>query len=274
MIIKYIKLYFEERFFFKLNNLNKKSLYLHINFSINLNQLIMKKLFTFLATLLAVVALNAQNATIILEAHDVWGDGTGYQILLDPDATEYANVSGNFACGASYAAWEYLIPTNATAADDYVVVDGSISLEIPAGTYDYVVLNPGCVSYGVVYVASDQCDASLADNYVFEAGMTYHFVATLISPNDCITLTTSPTNIIETVGDKVNIYPNPANNVLHVTANGFNKMEIINFLGQVILSENVANSNFEVNVSDFNSGVYFVRFQGDNGTITKKFVKK
>jgi hypothetical protein len=234
----------------------------------------MKKLFTFLATLFAVVALNAQNATIIMEAHDVWGDGTGYQILLDADATEYANLPTQVPCGSSYAAWEYLIPTNATAADDNVVVDGSVSIQIPAGTYDYVILNPGCVGYGVVYIASEQCDPSKADDYAFQAGMTYHFVATMLGQNDCITLTTSPTSITETTTDKVSIYPNPANNVLHVTANGYNKMEIINFLGQVVMSENVSNANFEVNVSNLNSGVYFVRLQGENGTITNKFVKK
>jgi len=78
----------------------------------------------------------------------------------------------------------------------------------------------------------------------------------------------------ETAKENVSIHPNPVNDILHVTANGYNKVEILNFLGQVILSENVTNSNFEVNVSDFNSGVYFVRLQGENGTITKKFVKK
>lgn len=232
----------------------------------------MKKLFTFLATLFAVVALNAQNATIIMEAHDVWGDGTGYQILLDADHSEY--ITGNIECGSSYAAFEYLIPTNATAGDVNVVVDGSVSIEIPAGTYDYAILNPGCTDYSIVYLASDQCDPSSSDDFVFQAGMTYHFVATKLGQYDCITLTTSPTSITETETDKVSIYPNPAQNVLNVTANGYNKMEIINFLGQVVINENVSNTNFEVNVSNLNSGVYFVRLQGENGTITKKFVKK
>ena len=39
-------------------------------------------------------------ASVTLSAADVWGDGTGYQMLLDADATAYGNifpVSGAFA---------------------------------------------------------------------------------------------------------------------------------------------------------------------------------
>ncbi|MDD4848724.1 MAG: DUF2436 domain-containing protein [Bacteroidales bacterium] len=128
-------------------------------------------------------------AAIILEANDVWGEGTGYQILLDADHNTSANITGNFTCGQSYAEYEYMIPTNATAADDYVIVSGSESIQIPAGVYDYVVLNPGCNSFGTVYVASDQCDASVGSSVTFEAGQIYHFTATLQGSNDCITIT-------------------------------------------------------------------------------------
>ncbi|MDD4848868.1 MAG: T9SS type A sorting domain-containing protein, partial [Bacteroidales bacterium] len=73
--------------------------------------------------------------------------------------------------------------------DDFVVISGSETIQIPAGVYDYVVLNPGCNSFGVVYVASDQCDASVGSSVTFEAGQIYHFTATLQGQNDCITIT-------------------------------------------------------------------------------------
>ena len=45
----------------------------------------MKKLFSLALVLFAMLfAANAQ-VTVILEAHDVWGDGSGYQLLLDAD---------------------------------------------------------------------------------------------------------------------------------------------------------------------------------------------
>ena len=90
---------------------------------------------------------------------------------------------------------------------------------------------------------------------------------------DDITITYTA-GVNETAKENVLIYPNPVNDVLHVTANGYNKIEIFNFLGQVVLSENVSDNNLEINVSEFNSGVYFVRLQGEKGIVTKKFVKK
>jgi len=179
----------------------------------------MKKLFTILSIVLLTLGLNAQNkvlnknngpasfqtnttttftatqnnqakvgqATIVLTAGDVWGDGTGYQILIDTDGTG-ADAYADFTCGASYADWELMIPTNATSDDSHVVANASQQITIPAGTYDYAILNPGCTAFGAIYTASDQCSPSVGDNYVFEAGKIYTFTATLLGTNDCITL--------------------------------------------------------------------------------------
>jgi len=128
-------------------------------------------------------------AIIVLTAGDVWGDGTGYQLLLDSDATESDTITSNVDCGRSYDNWEYKIPTDATSDDANVVVNASEQITIPAGTYDYIVLNPGCTDFGIIYLASDQCDESVGNDYTFEAGKIYTFTATLVSPNDCITIT-------------------------------------------------------------------------------------
>ena len=128
-------------------------------------------------------------ATIVLTAGDVWGDGTGYQILIDAEATETDAWDGNpITCGSSYDAWEHMIPTNASSDDANVVMNASQQITIPAGTYDYAILNPGCTSFSTIYTASDQCDPSVGNDYVFEAGKIYTFTATLSGSNDCITL--------------------------------------------------------------------------------------
>jgi len=238
----------------------------------------MKKIFTILSMFFAVIAMNAQNATIILEAHDVWGDETGYQLLLDADAVASDELSGNFTCGdaAAYAVYEYKIPANAAPEDASVLVDGVLTLEIPAGVYDYVVLNPGCTDYGIVYVASAQCDPSIGDNVTFEAGKTYHFTMSLVSPNDCVTITVTGgggVGIDESTSNKVSIYPNPAQDVLNISATGFDNVEIVNFLGQVVYQNQVTNNSFQINTADLTDGVYFVRLIGEN-TVTKKFIKR
>jgi hypothetical protein len=82
-----------------------------------------------------------------------------------------------------------------------------------------------------------------------------------------------PNSIEETNAQKVSIYPNPVNDVLNVNAAGFDKVEIVNFLGQVVYSNQVTATDFQINTADLTAGVYFVRLSGDN-TVTKKFVKE
>ena len=90
-------------------------------------------------------------ASVTLSAADVWGDGTGYQMLLDADATAYGNifpVSGAFALedvsDEVYAEFEYKIPENADGAltTSNILVDEAVTILIPAGTYDWCITNP------------------------------------------------------------------------------------------------------------------------------------
>lgn len=161
----------------------------------------MKKILSIFAILFALVAVNAQNATVILTAGDVWGDGTGYQLLIDANNAGWADDYGP-DCGSTYTQWEYMIPANASADDAAVVVNASETIQIPAGTYSYLVLNPSCGTYMTNYIASNQCDQPNATDFVFQAGHIYTFTPSLNDDYDCITITdrvnpTEPT--IETV---------------------------------------------------------------------------
>ena len=116
-------------------------------------------------------------ATIILEAHDAWGDGTGYQMLLDADATAYGNEipeTGPYT-GSDYTAFEYLIPENADCDSntENIVFDGSVTLEIPAGVYDWCIVNPE--PGGNMWIAGNGEIPSRNDDFMFEPGVTYHF---------------------------------------------------------------------------------------------------
>ena len=125
-------------------------------------------------------------ALVSLEAHDVWGDGTGYQMLLDADAEAYGTIiptTGPLSLYSSvsdaiYAEFEYKIPENADGSlyTENFVFDGIVSILIPAGTYDWCITNPEA-GYAM-WIASDYGEiAGRADNYVFEEGKEYAFTA-------------------------------------------------------------------------------------------------
>ena len=71
----------------------------------------------------------------------------------------------------------------------------------------------------------------------------------------------------------VRVYPNPANEVLNVVTNGKAEYQIINNIGQIVLSGN-AEGNTKINVSELNSGVYFLKVIADGNTSIQKVVIK
>ena len=136
---------------------------------------------------------SATTATISLTVGDVWGDGSGYQMLLDADATAFGNEipaegpltqSGNAPAGL-YDAFEYKIPVNAdgSTTTSNIVINNTITIEVPAGTYDWCIANP--TPGDRIWIASAQGNiGGRADDYEFEAGYTYNFTVYLLGQND------------------------------------------------------------------------------------------
>ena len=140
-----------------------------------------------------------QGAIIILEAHYVWSDGSGYQLLLDADATAYGTVipttgpltsSGN-ADAATYATFEYKIPQNADGSTytTNVVVDGSDTIVIPAGVYDFCITNP--TPGDRIWIAGSEYGRQ--DNFTFQINQTYHFYVDMGFGGDVVTMQPSVT---------------------------------------------------------------------------------
>ena len=139
---------------------------------------------------------NAPNATVILNVpEDHWGDGTGYQMLLDADATAYGTIipttgpltSSGDAPASVYAEFEYKIPENADGSlnTSNMVNCAQVAIELPAGTYDWCITNP--TPGDRMWIASEQGNVGgRADDYEFLAGYTYTFTVTLQGQNDAV----------------------------------------------------------------------------------------
>lgn len=71
---------------------------------------------------------------------------------------------------------------------------------------------------------------------------------------------------------KVALYPNPANDYLNIEVSDLANVEIVNSLGQVVISTSV-NGNQSIDISNLNNGVYFAKVTNLNGnTKTQKVV--
>ena len=88
-----------------------------------------------------------------------------------------------------------------------------------------------------------------------------------------------PENIYEYKNNEINIFPNPANNILYVSnlSKGLNgEIKISNSFGEIVLvqKQTINNSEYiEFNVSTLTSGIYFIETINEKESVVKRFVK-
>ena len=162
-------------------------------------------------------------ASVTLTAGNVWDDGSGYQMLLDADATAYGTIipttgglttSGD-ASAATYAEFEYKIPENADGAltTANIVLDNSVSILIPAGTYDWCITNPSPGDR--VWIASaNGTVGGRYDNFEFASGVSYEFVVSMGTTNDQVDLI-----VLDDTAPEIptNLTANPATTTAEIT---------------------------------------------------------
>lgn len=133
-----------------------------------------------------------------LTAGDVWGDGSGYQMLLDDTHSLYGttipttgalsmNCSGNEGI---YSQFSHKIPTNAdgNCTTSNIVINNTVEITIPAGTYDWCITNP--TPGDRIWIAAGNGNVGgRFDDYVFEGGHTYEFTVSYYGGNDGVDVT-------------------------------------------------------------------------------------
>lgn len=76
-------------------------------------------------------------------------------------------------------------------------------------------------------------------------------------------------------GDLLTVYPNPAINDLNIkSVEKIKHVTLFNMEGKIISSMNAVDRNLTLDISDLNSGIYFVKVATENETITKKVIKQ
>lgn len=131
-------------------------------------------------------------ATITLTViGDPWGPGlgtgTGLQMFIDADAVIVDNFWDYFWVDENYFFdnSEYKIPQNAVYGftNPQVIHNGTGSVEIPGGVYDFLFLRPWpFVEMYVVTNWAGSDEIAMADNFTFVAGLEYIF--TVETPGD------------------------------------------------------------------------------------------
>ena len=84
----------------------------------------------------------------------------------------------------------------------------------------------------------------------------------------------NPLGIQEEQMTQVDAYPNPATDIIVVTAPIGSSITVLNINGQVIKKQLAEGSETTLNVSDLSAGIYLVQVQTAEGIATQKVIKK
>ncbi len=115
-------------------------------------------------------------------------------------------------------------------------------------------------------IASEHGFVSEASNSQFVATIPEAIVGNVLTVDKDIS-----TNEISE--NSVTIYPNPTTDFVNITGlENAERIEIINTLGQIVISENVTASTKQTNISDLAAGVYTLKIISGNNVVTKNLI--
>lgn len=105
-------------------------------------------------------------------------------------------------------------------------------------------------------------------------------VASTIKIDD-YTISATPTINLLSVGKFANennfsVYPNPVSDFVNVQSgtNAIEKVSVTDLNGRTVKTISTSGTEARINISDLASGVYMLNINSDNGSVTKKIVKK
>jgi PKD repeat protein len=198
-----------------------------------------------------------------------WNSGSEESSLLVTESGLYSvTVNDIYSCLADGS-------INITIADELVynenivhlsaigANDGSIEIEIISGSEPYEIywndanvefirtdLSPGIYSYTVT-----------------DGGYCEHIGSIEIY---------SSVAVNNTLAELINIYPNPANDVLNIisTDSNIQQIRLFDLNSKLLLSEKITNSSVELNISHLKAGVYILNITGEDFTVNRKIIKE
>jgi hypothetical protein len=83
----------------------------------------------------------------------------------------------------------------------------------------------------------------------------------------------STVNVTEVEENELNIFPNPVKDAVKIQGNNINSVNVYNSVGVLVERIEAGSNEVEINMNDYNTGIYFVQVNTENGTTTRKVVK-
>lgn len=179
-------------------------------------------------------------------------DGFYHEFTFDPD-NDVVYVTGSIF-GWAEPGSEPELQTMTVSDDDPMIY--TLTIELPAGEYQYK------------YFLNDGWDNG---EWAGDPNRTFEVVDQDVVLNDWFGSLTDPTNVNEPEPVALQVYPNPAREVLNIVSSEMiQEVRLINMLGQMVHTSSVESNNVQLNVSGFDRGIYFIQILTNKGFTTER----
>ena len=204
-----------------------------------------------------------QNCTITATANEGYDfiNWTENNIPVSTNPSYSFNVTGNHSFAANFELQTLEITATVEPAEGGTATGG--------GTYTY-----GDEVTITVETNEDWAFLNWTENgTVVSEEKTYTFIAT--ASHDLVANLIYTVGVGEQMGNNITLYPNPVNDKLTIEAEAtLGTVEIYNLMGALVYSQKGCTNKVEINTSDLQSGIYFIRMTNDNASETRRFVKE
>lgn len=107
-------------------------------------------------------------------------------------------------------------------------------------------------------------------NWMLEAGTGDQGLGNINTANDCSTASVKDVSFYN-----IDVYPNPASNVINVRSEfTIDNLSIFDLMGRTVKQQISSNKEFSLDVSDLSKGIYLVKLSSGDKEAVTKFIKK
>ena len=167
---------------------------------------------------------------------------------------------------------EFGVPQNLTVTDNtsnivvsWDAVEGAIGYEVYRNKKYYASVETTSFT-DIDFLKGDQCCYQV--KAVFENNNK-----SALTKEECVTATG---DMLEELNSRLEIYPNPANDMLFIDADfEINEVVIYDVYGRQQVTETPSHQdNISVDLSELNAGIYFIKINTEEGNVVKQFIKQ
>ena len=232
----------------------------------------------------AVVTLGNGGMTAKMELNNATTTAT--LTLTGPSDRWFALQIGNFANGAGMQEGTDVVYWNGTTLVD--AVQSGIGGAPTPDTNDWTVTSNTTSGSTRTVVATRAFNTGSADDYAIaytDANIDYAWARASTATNNLLShgssrgysLNVAFADVLDTPGftlQNLQVYPNPVIDVLTLSnSEAITEVELINMLGQVVISQKTNSNNVEVNTSQLQNGSYILKVSTAYGTASSKILK-